>query len=291
MSNTCVAIGTFDGVHRGHQGLIDKLLSISRKTKTRSVIVALSKPVRHVSGLLSELSEKKSLLNEFPVHELCILPVTRALITMSAQDFLTQFLVGKLHCRHLVVGQNFAFGHSRHGDVHWLKKNCPQHNIDLAVERFTSSHGKIISSSRIRELLHSGRLEFASRLLGRMYSFEGLPQKGRGLGHKIGVPTINLKVTPEKLLPLGIFAAVASAKGSFFPAIVNIGRRPTIEKNGAVIPEVNLLGYQGRWGKEKLKVFLLKHLRKERKFRNIKELKNQINSDLRKVRRYFGFTF
>jgi riboflavin kinase/FMN adenylyltransferase len=287
MEKSCVAIGTFDGVHKGHQGLIEEVLRISRKKGLKSVIVALSKPVRRVSGFLTELKEKREILDRVPADEVYILPVNRALINMSARDFFDKFLIGKMGARHLVVGKNFAFGHGRHGDIAWLKRNCPAADIRLAVKSFSCSHGKVISSSRIRTLLHQGRIEFASKLLGRLYSFEGTHIKGRGLGRKLGIPTINLQVFQAKLLPLGVFLVTLEAGGKFFPGIANIGTRPTFFKHGGVVPEINLLGFCGRWKNRKVRVYLLKHLRKERRFSNVNELKKQLNKDMKRAGQYF----
>ena len=278
-------------MHKGHQGLIEEVLRISKKKGLKSVIVALSKPVRRVSGILTELKEKKNLLGCYPADEVHILPVSPGLINLSAKDFFEKFLLEKLGARQLVVGKNFAFGHSRHGDISWLKKNCPGAGVRLTVMSFSCSHGKAISSSRIRALLHQGRIEFASKLLGRLYSFEGEHIKGRGLGRKLGIPTINLKVFQGKLLPLGVFLVIVESKGRFFPGIANIGTRPTFFKHGGIVPEINLLGFHGRWKSGKIKVYLLKHLRKERRFKSVNELKKQLNKDMKKARHYFGFTF
>ncbi|MCX5781672.1 MAG: riboflavin biosynthesis protein RibF [Elusimicrobia bacterium] len=291
MNSSCVAIGTYDGLHKGHQGLIAKVLEISKKKKLKSIVIALSKPVRHVSGILTELKEKKDLISQFPVDDIFILPVTDELVKITAKDFFEKYLIDKLNVKHLVIGRNFAFGHGRQGNVKWLRKNCLKNKINLTVKSFSCSHGKAISSSRIRTLLHQGRIEHAGKLLGRIYSFEGVPLKGMGIGKKIGIPTINLKVNKGKLLPLGVFLAVVRAKGAFFPAVLNIGSRPTFFNKGEVVPEINLIGFKGKWGKTKLKVFFLKHLRNERKFRNINELKKQLDKDLKAARRFFSFTF
>jgi len=291
MEKSCVALGTFDGMHTGHQGLISKLIEISKKKHLKSIIVSLSKPVHHVSGLLSDLKEKKRLLSRSGADELCILTADKSLTSISAEDFFNDFLIKNLRMKHLVVGKNFAFGHNRKGDLAWLKENCPEKKIGLTVRSFSCSHGKQISSSRIRMLLHRGSIKFASKLLGRLYSFEGSQIKGRGIGRKLGMPTINLKVNPEKLLPLGVFLVVVEAKGRFFPAIANIGTRPTFFKHGGVVPEIYILGFHGKWKSGEVKVYLLEHVRKERKFKSVNELKRQLNKDLKKARRYFGFTF
>ena len=291
MDRSCVAIGTFDGVHKGHQGLIEEVLRISKRKGLKSVIVALSRPVRKVSGILSELKEKEALLKRFPADEVHILPVNRDLIKIGAEEFFENFIVKKLGARHLVVGGNFAFGHGRRGDTAWLKKNCPASGVKLTIMSFSCSHGKAISSSRIRSLLHLGRVEHASKLLGSTYNFEGVHIKGRGIGRKLGIPTINLKVNQGKLLPLGVFLVAVEAKGKFFPGIANIGTRPTFFKHGGIVPEINLLGFHGRWKSRKVRVYLLKHLRNEKRFKNVNELKKQLDKDMSKTRKYFGFTF
>ncbi len=291
MENSCAAIGTFDGMHTGHKGLIAKLLEISKKRKHRSIIVSLSKPVHYVSGLLSTPKEKLALLKKSGANEVYVLKADKALTNISAESFFNDFLLKTLKAKHLVVGKNFAFGHGRKGDIKWLKKNCPRKKVGLTIKSFVCSHRKQISSSRIRTLLHQGRIRLASRLLGRLYTFEGVHIKGRGVGTKLGMPTINLKVDPAKLLPLGVFLVVVEAKGKLYPAIANIGTRPTFFKHGSVVPEIYLLGFRGSWKSRNIRVYLLNHIRKERKFKTVNELKKQLNKDLSKARRYFGFTF
>jgi riboflavin kinase/FMN adenylyltransferase len=278
------AIGTFDGVHRGHQLLIRQLIQTARRKKLRSIIITLERPVRHVPGLLSTAAEKIELLSGFPVDEIVVLPVSREITDLPAEQFLREVLHEKLGVRHLVIGQNFAFGHGRQGDVRWLKKNGPAAGVAVSVVRPLQYRGKIISSSRIRTLLQHGRLRYAARLLGRAYRIEGLPEPGRQIGRQLGFPTINLRVDADKLLPLGVHAALVEGKERLYPAVINIGIRPTFFGEGEVVPEINLLDFKGKWPAKLTRVHLLNHIRGEIKFSGREALKQQIAADREKAR-------
>lgn len=288
MKPSAVAIGTFDGLHRGHRKLLEQLCQTAERDKLASVLIALEHPVRPVSGLLSLPKEKLRLLSDFPIDCVIVLPVSHQLVDQPADYFLENFLIKKLNARHLVVGENFAFGHGRHGTVQWLGRNLPAHGIALTAVRPLCYHGKPVSSTRIRMLIEEGRLDYANRLLGRFYQFEGMPVPGRRIGRTLGFPTINLRVAREKLLPPGVHVAVVQRGRRLWPAVISIGRRPTFEKAGQIIPEINLLGFSGEWPAVTTRVHLCRHLRRERRFPGIEELKIQIAEDVRRASEYFG---
>ncbi|MFC1501704.1 riboflavin biosynthesis protein RibF [Elusimicrobiota bacterium] len=288
MKGSVVAIGTFDGIHKGHQSLISKLITIAKKKKLSSIVVALSNPVRHVSGILTTPDEKINILKQFPVDNVVVLKVSQNLISQDAKFFVEKFLVEKLKTKHLVVGSNFTFGQARHGNVKWLKKNASALGIKITVQNFVCFHGNAVSSSRIRSIIHQGRIGYANRLLGRNYSFEGIPVKGRGVGKKMGFPTINIKVQKGKLLPNGVFIASVEKNGLHLPGLINIGHRPTFLKKGSIVPEVFLLDFHKKWPKGKLQVNLLKHLRSERKYKTPNQLKKQIVLDIKRAEYFFN---
>ncbi|MFH1368771.1 MAG: riboflavin biosynthesis protein RibF [Elusimicrobiota bacterium] len=292
MKHSAVAIGTFDGFHKGHSFLVQKLVSIAKIHKLRSVIVALSAPVRRGTALLTPLDEKVALLKQLPVDEVVILHTGPEITSMTARSFFEGFLIGSFKAAHIVVGTNFAFGHNREGDTKWLKKACKGSGIKVDAVEPLKAGGQAVSSSRIRALLHESRLTSANKLLGRAYSVSGLPVRGNRIGRKLGFPTVNLATPPCKLLPLGVFAGIASAKGRHYAAVANIGTRPTFFGKGGsgALVEINLLGFTGRWPVTQTKLYLLRHLRAEKRFSNVKALAEQIRKDLDKARVYLRET-
>ncbi|MHB9154073.1 MAG: riboflavin biosynthesis protein RibF [Endomicrobiales bacterium] len=288
MRFSAAAIGTFDGVHRGHQRLLEKLVEVSRKRGLRSIVIALERPVRPVSGVLTTPREKKTFLARFPVDRIVIVPVGPELTDQPAEDFFNGFLLGKLRVKHLVVGKNFAFGHNRAGTVEWLKAVAPAKGVEVSVVLPRCFRGEPVSSSRIRKLLLESDLDGANRLLGRTYQFEGTAVRGRGIARTLGAPTINLEVAQGKLLPRGVFAAEAGSGKRWWPSVVNIGTRPTFFEDGALMPEVTLLGFKGAWRERRMGVRLCRFLRKEIKFNTPAELKEQIHADIRQAKTYFG---
>ena len=288
MKNSAVAIGTFDGFHLGHRHLVQKLSKIAAQKKLKCVIVALSKPIKPVAGILTTESEKSELMKQYSVDEIVLLPVIQEIVVQSAATFFEEFLCGKLNMKHLVVGSDFALGRGRQGDTNWLKKECAKKGAGMTVVEPKRYKGKIISSSLIRQLIKDGKLDLANKLLGRLYHFEGLQEKGRGLGTKIGVPTVNLKVAGGKLLPSGVFAAMIGTGNNIWPSVINIGIRPTFFSEGETVPEVHIFGFSGNWPKGVTDVYLCASIRKEKRFSSITSLKQQIKKDIVQAKKYFG---
>lgn len=288
MKNSAVAIGTFDGFHLGHRHLVRELAKIAGRKKLKCAVVALSRPVKPVPGILTTETEKAELMKQFPVDEIVLLPLSREIIAQSAASFFEDFLCGKLKMKHLVVGSDFALGRGRQGDTRWLKKECAKKNTGITIVEPKRYHGKTISSTLIREYIKGGDLEAANRLLGRFYHFEGGPEKGRGFGRKIGVPTVNLKVAGGKLLPTGVFTAMIGVGNDLWPAVINIGIRPTFFSEGETVPEAHIFGFSGRWPKAKTDVYLCSALRREKRFSSVTKLKEQIQKDITRAKRYFG---
>ncbi|MBN1823635.1 MAG: riboflavin biosynthesis protein RibF [Endomicrobiales bacterium] len=290
MKNSAVAIGTFDGFHLGHKYLVSKLIEIAKARSLKSVVVTLSRPVKQVEGILTTLEEKSGILAGLPVDEIVILPVKPEIINQPAWTFFSEYLQGRLSARHLVVGQNFAFGHQRQGTVQWLKSAGARLGVEIDVVRPVCHQNTVISSTLIRKMLLEGRIEQSNKLLGRFFHFEGPAEKGRAIGRKIGVPTINISIDQDKLLPLGVFVVMVEGEKKLHPGVLNIGSKPTFFSEGKVIPEVHLLDFKGRWRANRTKVYLLSRLREEKRFSNIGDLKNQINNDIKKAKVFFGLS-
>jgi riboflavin kinase/FMN adenylyltransferase len=238
--------------------------------------------------VLTTEEEKISLLREFGIDEVVVLGNTKDVINQSALSFFEKIICRKLNTKYLVAGGDFAFGRDREGNIQWLKKRGMDRNIYIDVQKPLKYKDKVISSTYIRKLIEKRKISEANRLLGREYSFEGIPKKGRGLGRKLGFPTVNLETNQDKLLATGVYAAWIQTKCSIWPGIVNVGRRPTFFNKGSLFPEIHLINFKGKWPALKTLVHLVSFIRDEKRFSSVKKLKRQIKDDVRKGKKYFN---
>jgi riboflavin kinase/FMN adenylyltransferase len=283
-----ITIGSFDGLHLGHKALIKTVLQSAKKSGLKSAVIVLEKPVRAVKGLLSLYDEKIEKLERCGLDVIAVLKVPSKILSVSPDKFFDEFLIKRLKIKELVCGQDFAFGKNRQGNLSWLKEKTKNCRVKLKVVKPLKINGVKASSSKIRALLAKGYVEKANKLLGRPYSFSGMPFRDRGIGKKLGFPTVNLKVSKDKILPLGIFSSVILKGQNVYPAVTNIGNRPTFKTENNVVAETHILNFKGKWGNSKTKVRLLKKIRNEKKFKSVKELKEQIAKDIKKAEDFFS---
>ncbi len=300
-----VTIGVFDGVHMGHRALIGQLISEARnRNLTATVITFANHPQSVLSPpsppLLTTVEERLELLAELGVDETVVLPFTLELSRLTAEQFCREILVGKLACKLLVVGDDFALGYRREGTVAKLKELGKQLGFEVIVVSSFISEGTRVSSSEIRQLLLQGDVERANKLLGKPYRIVGDVVKGAGRGRKLGFPTINLKVEPEKLLPrFGVYAGKVSVaqsdKTNFalptphpaqnsFDAAAYIGQRPTFGETEPVV-EAYLLDFNGVISEgTKVALELIAFIRPDQKFDSADALIVQMSRDVQAVR-------
>lgn len=284
-----VTIGTFDGVHKGHSLLIGKTVSLAGKSKLKSIVISLEKPVKKVKGLLTTCDEKLEEIKALGVDEIILINVPSEILTYTADKFFDEFLLNELNISEIVCGSDFAFGKDRKGDTGWLKKKAKNNNVKVSIVKYLKNSSKQISSSYIRTLLEKGDLKNAAKLLGRPYSFSGIPFKDKGFGKKLGFPTVNLKVNSDKLIPKGVYISIITQKDKIYPSVTSIGSRLTFNRGGKIVPETHILNFDGIWKKTLTKVILLKKIRDEKKFKNVQALKVQISKDIAKSSKFFKF--
>jgi riboflavin kinase/FMN adenylyltransferase len=305
LKQRAVTIGVFDGVHMGHRALIGRLISEARnRSLTATVITFANHPQSVLSPpsppLLTTVEERLELLAELGVDETVVLPFTIELSRLTAEQFCREILVGKLACKLLVVGDDFALGYRREGTVAKLKELGAQLGFEVIVVSSVTSEGTRVSSSEIRQLLLQGDVERANELLGKPYRIVGDVVKGAGRGRKLGFPTINLKVEPEKLLPrFGVYAGKVSVaqsdKTNFalptshpsqhsFDAAAYIGQRPTFGETEPAV-EAYLLDFNGVVPEgTKVTLELVAFIRPDQKFDSADALIEQMNRDVQAVR-------
>ncbi|MEA3344926.1 MAG: bifunctional riboflavin kinase/FAD synthetase [Chloroflexota bacterium] len=287
--NSVVTIGAFDGVHLGHQALIRRLIARARELRCQAALITFHPhPSEVLTGrraprYLTTPEEKAAILGELGVDLLAVLPFTRRMARTSASDFLAQ-TSSALHMRELWVGPQFALGRDREGDIPALRSLGRRLGFRLRVVEPVTNGGELVTSSRIRELVRSGRVRKAGRLLGRPYSVVGNVVGGDHRGKRLGFPTANLKVPVERLLPSdGVYSGYVWVGDERYRAVMNIGFRPTFDGHEhSSVPrtlEAHLFDFNGDLYGADLKVEFVKYLRSEVKFDSIEALIAQMQED------------
>ena len=287
MDKTIFALGFFDGVHLGHQALLTATVKLAEQVGAMPGAVTFSvHPDGLVSGnapgLLSTGCERDRLLRLYGMEKVLALAFDRELMETHWSDFLEQ-LVGK-GAAGFVCGDDFRFGAGGIGTAQTLGSWCRQRNLPYAIVPQQEVDGVRVSSTHIRGLLEKGEMEQVVRFLGHPYILSGEVVKGRSLGHTIGIPTANVLLTEGLAVPkLGVYAGYATVEGKEYPAVTNIGSRPTVGGH-QVRMESWLLDFSGDLYGKQITLSLLKFLRPEEKFESLEELKEQILKDAQQVR-------
>ncbi len=277
---TVVAVGSFDGVHLGHQALIAQLKAKAREHRVPSVVYTFDPPTRVLTQgveFLSTLPEKLDLLARYGVDETIAAAFTPEFASRPKEAFLDDLRL--LRPRAIVVGEDFHFGRGRAGSAADLREVAPE----VVVVPIHGLSGEDIKSTRVREYLKSGDVDGARRLLGRHYDAQGVVVQGDQLGRTIGWPTANIRVPDGKALPLGVFAVVAVGDHGRWHGMANVGFRPTVNGTDRRF-EVHLFDFSGDLYGQEVQVKFFTHLRGEQKFSGLDELKAQIARDAQAAR-------
>lgn len=283
----CVAIGFFDGVHLGHQEVIKAMKDDAEKHDALSVVVTFDKHPRSVVStrmappLISTLAHKMRLIEGLGVSHAVLLPFNLELSRLPAESFVECLYYELGSIATVSVGQNFLFGHNRGGDVNLLKRMGEKLGFAARGIKPVSIEGKRISSTRIRESIKKGELEFVKRMLGRNYSIFSRVIRGAGLGKTIGIPTANLDISGLGLPPCGVYAARIVIENNRLNGILNLGYKPTVSgKNPQLTCEVHIFDFSRDLYSKMIEVEFLEKIRDEKKFASLDELKSQIQSDI-----------
>jgi len=286
---SAVTVGTFDGIHLGHQKIIAGLKNISEKLDLQSVVVTFYPNPKIVINpnayknlkILTTIDERVYAIKKTSVEKLLIIDFNEAFAQWSYEKFLKEILIEKLNVQELVIGYDHAFGKNREGNFSNLKALAAKYNFKVHKIKPVEQGDKIVSSSKIRELLLQGSVEDANRFLGRPYSLTGRVERGIGRGRTIGFPTANIEVADEhKLIPAnGVYAIDVYYNNKMYKGMVNIGTKPTFMKDKIVHIEANIFNFNKDIYNKKLTIFFKKRLRKERKFEKVDDLIEQINLD------------
>lgn len=287
---TVLTIGKYDGLHVAHQSLIRHIRERAAQLGAQSGMVTFDPhpaAVLSPSGpppLLTTVPEKIALLEGMGLDVLVLLPFTRETMQTRAADYL-EFLASGLHPRELWVGEDFALGYKREGNVTFIRQWAEPRGIEVFTIPLVEMNGEVVSGSRVRALLDEGSVEEAARLLGRLPSVTGVVVEGDKRGRTIGFPTANLIPDPGRAIPAnGVYATRALlADGEAVPSVTNVGTRPTFEGSRRQV-ETHLLDWSGDLYGQEITVQFLHRLREERKFAGIEALVAQIRADAEQAR-------
>lgn len=281
-----VTIGAFDGVHRGHQYLIGKLLDHAHAVGHVPVVLTFYPHPQMVlkgfePGFYLTLPEDKArLLGDLGVELVVTHPFNEEVRHIRAANFVDR-LLHHLNMRALWVGEDFAMGYQREGNVAFLQQQSAEKGFEVRVVDLMDAGDERISSSRVREALQRGDVAEAARLLGRPHFISGKVVVGAGRGQSIGIPTANLAIPPELAIPArGVYAAWVPLGGQDMPAVVNIGLRPTFEGDSRITVEAHLLDFSGDLYGQRLEVHFVARLRDEHRFESAHALVAQIRRDI-----------
>lgn len=287
-----VAVGNFDGVHRGHAKLIERLLARAKEVSGPAVVLTFDPhPVRILRPELAPppltwTERKAELLAELGVTAVWSYPTDETLLKLAAEEFFQRIVCDALQARAMVEGPNFQFGRQRQGNVKLLQELCQAKGLALEVVQPVATDGDLVSSSRVRESIKQGDVATARQLLTRPYRLRGLVTHGAQRGAKIGFPTANLAGIDTLVPPVGVYAGRSFTQQGIWPAAINIGPNPTFGE-GAFKFEAHLPGFSGSLYGQPLEVEFLARVRETRPFDSVAALTQQLAADVQTVLKHF----
>lgn len=294
-NHAVITVGTFDGVHHGHQQILAQMTAEAARVKGETVIITFHphprKIVSSVPGdikLINTLEEKIDLLAKAGIDHLVVIPFDHVFANQTAEDYIQDFLFKYFKPSVIIIGYDHRFGKGRTGDYHLLEQYGRELGFEVKEITEEMLNQVVISSTRIREALLSNDINTANYFLGYPYFFEGLVVEGNKIGRTIGFPTANMHISSEeKLIPAnGVYAVTISMDAESFTGMMNIGVRPTVDGKKRVI-EVNIFDFNRDIYGKKLVIQIEKFLRGEIKFKGLDELKAQLNSDKTQAQQVF----
>ena len=288
--NGVIAIGNFDGIHLGHQKVINEAKKKAKKNKLPFGLMTFEPvPVMFFNKKIknhriNSLEQKKVQLKKLKLDFLIIIKFNKNFSSLSAEEFIKKIIYRKTSCRFLYVSKNFRFGFKRKGKIETLKKYEKQYNFKNLIIKPLKIKKRIISSTFIRKIIRKGKIEEANRLLNRNWSVEGKVIKGQKRGRTIGFPTCNLRLNSYVIPRLGVYAVKVKTNNISHNGIANIGYRPTFNGRNLLL-ETNIFGINKNLYNKVITVSFKKFLRAEKKFKSIEYLKKQIKIDIKQAKK------
>lgn len=302
-TDSAVTIGKFDGIHRGHRVLLDRVLSKKAEGLSATVFTFDKSPAELFSGKLvpslTTMEEKIRIFEHLGIDNLIIYPLNKESAAISPEEYVSNILCKQMRMRYIAAGEDLSFAHMGKGNAELLRsmssggQDCPDNSnsmYDYETEIISKIKidGDEVSSSLIRGIISSGDMKRAAKLIGVPYAVSGVVAHGRKLGRKMGFPTVNIEVSERKLMPpFGVYFAEVSIEGRHFNGITNIGCKPTVTDSKTVFAETNILDFNEDVYGKLITVKLLEFSRPEQKFSSVEELKNQIDKDIMNGKEFF----
>lgn len=290
LDNTCVAFGDFEALHKGHKIIIDKIEETGsgyEDLTTALLIFDYKEDLFDKSKFIYTQDEKKEMLEGKEIDVVISYPFTSEIATMEPETFIKEILVGKLGAKQIIVGSNYRFGKDCSGDVNTLEEMSEKYGYNIVICDVVEEDGEIISSARIREMLKNGEIRKANRLLGRPFKMIGKVVHGKALGRTVGMPTANLQVPENKLMPqYGVYATLSEIDGRRVQGLTNIGRRPSVDDHSYATIETFLLDFSKNIYGLSIELNVHEYIRGVEKFNSLDEVKKQVEKDISSIREY-----
>jgi riboflavin kinase/FMN adenylyltransferase len=283
--NSVVAIGNFDGIHLGHQKVINQARQKAKKNRlpfgiiTFEPIPAMFFNKKIKNHRINSLLQKKNQLKQLKLDFLIIINFNKNFSKLSAEQFIEKIIFKKTKCKFLYVSNNFKFGFKRQGNIRTLKKYSNLYNYKTVITSLLRKTTKVISSTIIRKKISQGKIYEVNKLLNRNWCIQGTVIKGHRRGRKIGFPTCNIKISDYIIPKLGVYAVMVKTTKFQRKGIANIGYRPTFNGQNLLL-EVNIFGINKNLYNKEVNVKFIKFIRSEKKFKDLEQLKKQIKIDI-----------
>lgn len=289
---TAAAIGKFDGIHKGHEKLLEKIMM--QKEKGLKTVIFTFDPLPAIlfgQTQIKELTtrqEKEEIFERMGVDILIEFPLTESTASMSPENFIEEILVQKMNTAYVAAGTDLSFGYKGKGDAALLKNLSGKFNFCVEIIEKVCHNKREISSSYIREEIEKGNMENAAALIGNAYSISGIVEHGNQLGRTLSMPTVNLLPDERKLLPpYGVYFSRINMDGKFYCGVTNIGSKPTVSNENRPGVETYIFGFEEEIYDKKITVYLDHYRRPEKKFAGIEQLRAQLMEDKKAGRDYY----
>lgn len=288
--STAIALGKFDGLHIGHQLLLDEIVLQKDNGLLATVFTFDQSPLRIITGAndgyIDTRAERLEVLKDRHIDALVEYPFTKEFSKMEPNDFVYDVLIQQFSMKMLVVGEDFCFGRNRSGNVDLLRNLCHKYDFQLIVKEQRRYQDAVVSSTLIKQLISEGDMKLTNQLLSRCYSITGEVVSGNRIGRTIQFPTANIMIPADKLIPpFGVYHVKTVIDGCEYNGVANIGKKPTVKDDDMIGLETHVLDYSGDLYGKILKIEFLEYIRPEMKFSGVEALKTQIKLDIEKVMR------
>ena len=295
MKPTVIALGFFDGVHKGHGALLSRAVERAAQLGAEPAVFTFDRPPKEVvTGkpvfLINSAEDRQELIHRiYGIEQVILAPFDEKMMTMHWEDFITELLIKQYGAVHLVAGHDYHFGYKNEGTPELLQQKCRELGIGCDIIPKVEYDGITVSSTYIRTLVKDGELARAAEFLGHRHCLSQTVGHGHRIGRTIGIPTVNLAVPSHVLVPdHGVYVTrVYLPDGRSFPGVTNVGTRPTVSQSDTISVETFILDFDGDLYEQHIRVEFCAHIRGEKKFDSLDALKKQIHKDIAEARDYF----